>query len=81
MPIGDCQVCRNLLLDAGRAIVAHLQAVSRLEESVIESPGKNIASIEAAALESGLTRENAVRAYEEHVATHTAKVRTVASER
>ena len=65
----ECTICRDLLLNAGRAIVAHLRAVSRLEEGVIRA-GSDIADLKEDAVNTGIARENAVRAYEEHRSAH-----------
>lgn len=70
MSAGECRLCRDLLLNAGRAIVTHLQALNRLEQAVIDVPMGNLAELEAIALETGIARENAVRAYEEHQTSH-----------
>jgi hypothetical protein len=79
MSVEECLACKNLLLAAGRAILAHLEAVSRFEKAVIEAPVRNIAGLEANVLDAGIARENAVLAYESHRVSHQAKVRTAGS--
>ena len=70
MPVEECLTCKNLLIYAGRTIVAHLRAVNRLETKVIEAPADDVARLEEDALEAAIARENAVHAYEEHRASH-----------
>jgi hypothetical protein len=66
----ECMICRDLLLGAGRAIVAHLRAVSRLEEAVIAAYPAGVCDLEEDAVNTAIARENAVRAYEEHRSVH-----------
>lgn len=79
MPADECAECRNLLLQAGQAILEHLRAVSGLEEAVIRTAGEDVGALNEKVLDTGIARENAVRAYNEHRAGHATKARTAAS--
>lgn len=80
MPAEECGECRNLLLQAGQAILAHMRAVNRLEEAVIQNAIDHVPILREKVLDSGIARENAVRAYGEHKATHdVAKTKTAST--
>lgn len=80
MPADECPECRNFLLQAGQAILAHMRAVSRYEEAVIQNAADHVPILSERVLDTGIARENAVRAYAEHKAAHDApKARTASS--
>jgi hypothetical protein len=80
MMLGDeCSECRNLLRQAGQAILEHLRAVSGLEEAVIRAEGEDVTTLKEKVLDTGIARENSVRAYNEHKAGHAARAKTAST--
>jgi hypothetical protein len=73
-----CQECWDLLMVASRAIMAHVQAMDQRTKSVISESGRT-SSLELEVLRARVARENAVLAYENHVASHRVQTRAAAS--
>jgi hypothetical protein len=79
MSYPGCEVCKNLLYEAGNAIAAHANAVSRLSEAVTSTAGANFKALEAEIRATSLAREACVEQYENHLAFHEMKTMTAGS--
>lgn len=79
MSAQECAECRNLLLQAGHAILAHIRAVSRLEEAVIQNAVDHTEMLRQKVLDTAIARENVVRAYGEHKSSHEMRTKTAGS--
>jgi hypothetical protein len=76
MSFEECRACKNLLTQAGLAILSHLEALSRLEKAAIDERDEDFKRIQAKALDAKIARENAVMEYQNHRAVHELKART-----
>lgn len=74
----ECIDCTRLLGQAARAIQAHLEAMRRLEQAVLDSV-EDISDEQAAFYDARESRMKAVEDYQFHCATHLAKYLTANS--
>ena len=66
----DCHECAQLLKEAMDAVQAHIQATTRISNAVIEGRTDDIVDLERAVEGCRETRLDAMKRYQDHLATH-----------
>ncbi len=74
MSEADCEQWRVLLKAASRAILAHVEAISRMEEAVSRDFTDSLDRLKAAVRTTSAAREIAVEEYENHRTSHEFKL-------
>ena len=70
-----CDACDTLLGQAARAVHAHMDAIARLEQAVLEDRD-DISDLERTFRNARQARKEAVEDYHSHCATHVVAYRT-----
>jgi len=70
MSIGDCEICRKLLLDAEISIRHHVEALERSQLAAQMEKWSEVSTLDGFLRECSLRRENTVAKYESHLAEH-----------
>ncbi len=73
----QCQKCTELLGQAMAAVRAHVEATSRVSDSVIS--GSGVEGLDAAVDACRNARKEAMKRYQDHLATHQTEGGTAAS--
>jgi hypothetical protein len=73
MQSGSCAICEQLMQNMRESLARHMQAVARLQDAAIHNDPGMRAAMDAVRREASDSREEAFRAFAEHLLTHSRK--------